>query len=107
MDRKVTFQSDSPTISNTGARTASFSTIATVWAQWTPKGLTGDEGEDFESNLEEGISQGTFKIRKSSEVSSVSVADRAVFESRNWDIVNITQDGRNNRLIISVETREQ
>lgn len=90
LDRRITLQRAAETDNGYGTVTDSWTDIATVWAKLMP--LSGAERLAAAENA--AFANARFKIRKSSDVSDLTSADRLIFDDLTHNITNVRQDGR-------------
>ena len=100
LDRQITIQRRALVENATGERVETWSNLLTVWASviYPKSGVREDvtEGAVYATN------RANFEIRKT----DVTVFDRVVYNGDNWDIIRISEQGRNDRLILETQVTE-
>jgi SPP1 family predicted phage head-tail adaptor len=90
LDRRITIERKTVTLSDRGQETLTWSTLATVWAE--KRENTGSERFAREQIV--GATLVTFRIRWSDAVSAVTVEDRVGFDGRTFEIMAVREIGR-------------
>lgn len=103
LDRRIVIEKNSPSVANDGQRITSWTTLATVWARWSPVGVASSGSEVEQSDEIRGIHRGVFRIRNRSGINNMC---RILYNSVRWEVVGVREDGRNNYMLIDVETRK-
>ena len=100
-DRRIALQSSTLATNAYGQRVATWATYATVWAQLTYTG--GDE--KLQSDQVSSTVKTQFKIRYSSDTSSVKPSDRVVYNGNNYEVLYVQEVGRSEALNLICELR--
>ena len=101
LDRRITFQQPTLSADSFGdPLNVSFSDLGTVWASVQE----GKGGERREDDSEVATRTDTFKIR--TPAFSLKPTMRIVYASRNYNILNIKELGRNEGFLITAETKD-
>ena len=100
LDRQIIIQRRALVENATGECVETWSNLLTVWASvmYPKSGVREDvtEGAVYATN------RANFEIRKT----DVTVIDRIVYNGDNWDIIRISEQGRNDRLILETQVTE-
>jgi len=100
LDKTITIETASTTADSFGEPIESWSTLATV-----PATVLSDRGsERFQNQQVIGTAVKTFRIRWRSDV---TVKNRIVYDSRNWDIRDVREIGRREGLEIDASARAE
>lgn len=89
LDRRIVIETPTAAVSDRGAPSDSFATLATVWAKYRPKyGREALVGGGAEISAD---ADAVFTIRWRSDV---GVLERVQFDGRVWDILSAIEFGR-------------
>ena len=99
MDRRIVIEQNTPVADATGDPVDSWATLATVWADL--RNIRG--AETFDDDREQASRQTTFRIRWRSDIDDTKL--RINYDGRIWDIISISEIGRQAGLDIRAEAR--
>jgi len=95
MDREVTIQRSELQENKTSERVEVFTDLLTVWAAVEYPISRQDE------QIADGLNLTTSPVNFTIRDTDITVKDRIVYDGENYDIINIAQIGRNDRLKIT------
>jgi head-tail adaptor len=100
MDRLVTIQRQSLEENAYAERVPTWSDLLAVWAYVSfPVSRTDEQ-------INDGLNLATAPVNFEIRETDVTVKDRIVFEGINYDIINVAQIGRNDRLLVTAQNVE-
>lgn len=97
LDRLIKIQRRTLVENATGERVESWSDLLSVWA-FVKYSKTEIKEEDYDGAIYY-TNRITFEIRKT----DVTERDRIQYNSYNWDILRVTEDGRGGRMFIEAQ----
>lgn len=102
LDRRITIDRATYATNGYGERVATWTTLATVWAELMK---SSGIGESVGNNSQD-IARQTlyFKVRSSTTTRGIKADDRVTYATRTYDIKGIEELGRNAELVIVCET---
>lgn len=96
LDRRITLRAKSTTKNTFGEDVVTWTDIATVWAEWIPKGGT----ERWASRLLLDTADGAFQIRHRTDLDAL---DEVLFDGKQYRVIGEpTEIGRREGLLIQV-----
>lgn len=98
MDRRIRIERATEVDDDFGGKTKTWALLIEVWAQ-VDFGTGNEARTDMEVKAEQ---RRTFKIRW---LEGLTVTDRVVYESRNWEILDVAELGRRDGLEIAAIAR--
>lgn len=100
-DRRITVQRATYAANTYGEQVATWSTLATVWAELTRISGVGEKIEGVQDVAAQTI---TFKVRSSSTSRTFKADDRVRYNGKLYDITGIEEVGRNEALLMHCKT---
>lgn len=101
LDRRITIQTPTETQDSYGEPVITWSDLTTVWASVTPS--SSQTGEQFEADQVHAQRASVFRIRFNR---NVTEKHRIVYDSDNYDILQIVEGGRREWQDITAVVRE-
>lgn len=102
-NRRIVLQRYTATQDDFGAEVKTWSTLATVWAEWTP----ASDGEQLRAAEVGAVISGRFRVLRSSDVADLSPKDRLQFDGRTYDITGVKELGFREGLEITCAARAE
>ena len=97
LDRRIQLQASTPTQGTSGQLVDSWSTVATVWAEYMPE----QGSESFQSDQRTHMATVKFRIRFRNDVDPKL---RVVFETRQYNITDVAEDGARKEYLLLTTT---
>lgn len=100
MDREITIQRRTLEENEFAERVEVFTDLLTVWAFVEfPVSRTDEQ-------ITDGLNLATAPVNFTIRDTDITVKDRIVYNGENYDIINVAEIGRNNRLLITAQNVE-
>jgi SPP1 family predicted phage head-tail adaptor len=103
LDRRITIQRPAVSQSGSGAETATWQDVATVWAER----VSGPGNERYVAQQFVGKSVLTFNIRWSDAVKEITSKHQVVFDGRACNVLDVKEIGRREGLMLYCEVRSE
>lgn len=100
LDRRITIQQPTVTVSDGGQENITWTDVATVWARKVEHG----GGERFAQQQQTGHAVKTFVIRWADWARDITVEYRIAFDGRHYDITDVRELGRREGLELDAWT---
>ena len=104
LDRRISIEAYTETLSDSGAETLEWEELMMVWAGITYANNTAGHPERLESNRETAVTNIVFRIRYGKDFLDKKL--RVIFDEKEYDIISITEDGRREFLNLSALLHE-